>query len=41
MRLLMEGRTNREIGDELGLDSTAVTQALAAMYARVGANSRA
>jgi DNA-binding CsgD family transcriptional regulator len=40
MRLLMEGRTNREIGDELGLDTAAVSQALAAMYARVGANSR-
>jgi DNA-binding CsgD family transcriptional regulator len=41
LRLLMEGRTNREIGEELGIEVPAVGQALAAMYARVGANSRA
>jgi DNA-binding CsgD family transcriptional regulator len=41
LRLLIEGRTNREIGEALGLDATSVTQALAALYARVGADSRA
>jgi len=39
--LLVEGRTNGEIASELGLAEQAVDQALAAMYARIGARSRA
>ena len=38
--LLIEGRTNREIGQELGVKPESVGQALAAMYARIGATSR-
>lgn len=41
LRLLMEGRTNKEIGAALGMDATGVNQALAALYARIGADSRA
>ena len=39
--LLIEGRTNGEIAKELGIGEPAVGQALAAMYARIGATSRA
>jgi DNA-binding NarL/FixJ family response regulator len=39
--LIIEGRTNAEIAAEVGLPVEAVAQALAAMYARIGASSRA
>jgi DNA-binding CsgD family transcriptional regulator len=38
--LLIEGRTNREIAAELGLDEDAVARRLAEMYARIGVSSR-
>jgi DNA-binding NarL/FixJ family response regulator len=37
---LIEGRTNREIADQLGLSEDDVTQRLAEMYARIGVSSR-
>jgi DNA-binding CsgD family transcriptional regulator len=41
LRLLIEGRTNREIADELGLGEDVVTRRLSEMFARIGASSRA
>jgi hypothetical protein len=38
--LLIEGRTNREIADELDMDEDAVARHLAEMYARIGVSSR-
>jgi DNA-binding NarL/FixJ family response regulator len=38
--LLIEGRTNREIADELGLEEQVVVRRLAEMYARIGVSSR-
>ena len=40
MGLLIEGRSNAEIGEELAMTPAAVGQALAGMYARLGASSR-
>jgi DNA-binding CsgD family transcriptional regulator len=41
LRLLAAGRSNREIGDELGIDEGAVSRELAALYASIGTASRA
>jgi DNA-binding CsgD family transcriptional regulator len=41
LRRLIEGRTNREIADELGVGEERVTQRLGEMFARIGASSRA
>ncbi len=41
LRLLTEGRTNREIGEELGVAEEVVARRLAEMFARIGASSRA
>jgi DNA-binding NarL/FixJ family response regulator len=41
LRLLIEGRTNREIADELGVGEDVVTRRLGEMFARIGASSRA
>ena len=38
--LLIEGRTNREIAAELGVDEDAVARRLAEMYAKIGVSSR-
>jgi DNA-binding NarL/FixJ family response regulator len=38
--LLIEGRTNREIADELGVAEEIVVRRLAEMYARIGVSSR-
>ena len=38
--LLIEGRTNREIADELGVAEDVLTRRLAEMYARIGVSSR-
>jgi DNA-binding CsgD family transcriptional regulator len=39
--LVVEGRTNREIARELGLDTNEVERRLTAMYAKLGVSSRA
>jgi len=41
LRLLAQGRTNREIADELNLTETEVASLLAALYVRIGTTSRA
>jgi DNA-binding NarL/FixJ family response regulator len=41
LAFLLEGRSNAEIATEVGQTPAAVSQALAAMYARIGAASRA
>jgi DNA-binding CsgD family transcriptional regulator/tetratricopeptide (TPR) repeat protein len=41
LRLLSEGRTNREIAAELGIDDAAVGRRLAELFGRIGADSRA
>jgi DNA-binding CsgD family transcriptional regulator/tetratricopeptide (TPR) repeat protein len=41
LRLLMQGRTNAEIGGELGLDENAVARRLGELFARTGTSSRA
>ena len=41
LRLLIEGRTNREIAEELGVTEDAVARRLGEMFARIGASSRA
>ena len=41
LRLLIEGRTNREIAEELGVGDDVVTRRLGEMFARIGATSRA
>ena len=41
LRSLVQGRTNREISDELGIDEQAVARRLGELFARIGASSRA
>jgi DNA-binding NarL/FixJ family response regulator len=41
LKLLVEGRTNREIAEELGVGEQVVTRRLGEMFARIGASSRA
>jgi len=41
LRLLTEGMTNSEIATDLGVDESAVTNQLTALYARTGTSSRA
>lgn len=41
LRLLVGGRSNNEIAQELGLDEAEVTRELAALYARIGTATRA
>lgn len=41
MHLLVQGRSNREIGEELHLDEAGVAGMLSALYARIGTSSRA
>jgi DNA-binding NarL/FixJ family response regulator len=41
LKLLVEGRTNREIAEELGLGEEVVARRLSEMFARIGASSRA
>jgi DNA-binding NarL/FixJ family response regulator len=41
LRLLIEGRTNQEIAEELALSEEEVGHRLAEMFARIGASSRA
>jgi DNA-binding NarL/FixJ family response regulator len=38
--LLIEGRTNREIAAELGVDEEDLARRLAVMYAKIGVSSR-
>jgi DNA-binding NarL/FixJ family response regulator len=37
----MQGKTNREIAEELGIDEAAVTRRLGELFATIGASSRA
>ena len=41
LRSLVQGMTNREIAEELGIDEQAVTRRLGELFARIGASSRA
>jgi hypothetical protein len=41
LRNLVQGKTNAEIAEELGIDEQAVTRKLGELYARLGASSRA
>jgi DNA-binding NarL/FixJ family response regulator len=41
LRSLVQGKTNREIAEEIGIDEQAVTRRLSELYARIGASSRA
>jgi DNA-binding NarL/FixJ family response regulator len=41
LRLLTEGRTNREIAYELGMTEEATARQLAELYIKIGASSRA
>jgi DNA-binding CsgD family transcriptional regulator len=41
LRLLMEGRTNKEIAEEIGESEDLVVRRLGEMFARIGASSRA
>jgi DNA-binding NarL/FixJ family response regulator len=41
LRLLAEGKTNREIADEIGTEEQAVAMRLAELFVRIGASSRA
>jgi hypothetical protein len=41
LQSLMQGKTNAEIADELGLDEPAVERRLGALFATIGASSRA
>jgi DNA-binding CsgD family transcriptional regulator/tetratricopeptide (TPR) repeat protein len=41
LRSLVQGKTNREIADELGIDEPAVARKLGELFARIGASSRA
>jgi DNA-binding CsgD family transcriptional regulator len=41
LHLLVQGKSNSEIGRELGVDETAVSSMLSALYARIGTSSRA
>lgn len=41
LRSLMQGKTNREIAEELGIDEQTVTRRLGELFVRIGASSRA
>jgi len=41
LELLVQGKSNGEIADELGIDEVAVSRKLSALYARIGTSSRA
>jgi DNA-binding NarL/FixJ family response regulator len=41
LRSLVQGKTNREIAEEIGIDEQAVTRKLGELFARIGASSRA
>jgi tetratricopeptide (TPR) repeat protein/DNA-binding CsgD family transcriptional regulator len=41
LRSLVQGETNREIAEEIGIDEQAVTRRLGELFARIGASSRA
>ena len=41
LQSLVQGKTNREIAEELGVDEPAVTRRLAELFTRIGASSRA
>jgi DNA-binding NarL/FixJ family response regulator len=41
LRSLVQGKTNREIAEEIGIDEQVVTRRLAELFARIGASSRA
>jgi tetratricopeptide (TPR) repeat protein len=41
LKNLVQGKTNREIAEELGIDEQAVMRRLGELYARIGASSRA
>jgi DNA-binding NarL/FixJ family response regulator len=41
LRNLVQGRTNREIAEEMGIDEQAVNRRLGELFARIGASSRA
>jgi DNA-binding CsgD family transcriptional regulator len=41
LRSLVQGKTNREIAAEIGIDEQAVTRRLGELFARIGASSRA
>jgi DNA-binding CsgD family transcriptional regulator len=41
LRSLIQGRTNEEIAEELGIDEQAVVRRLGELFARIGASSRA
>ena len=41
LQSLVQGKTNREIAEELGIDEQAVTRRLGELFARIGASSRA
>jgi DNA-binding NarL/FixJ family response regulator len=41
LQSLVQGKTNREIAEELGVDEPAVARRLGELFARIGASSRA
>jgi DNA-binding NarL/FixJ family response regulator len=41
LKCLIQGMTNSEIADELGIDERSVVRRLGELYARIGASSRA
>ncbi len=41
LQSLVQGKTNAEIADELGIDEPAVARRLGELFARIGASSRA
>ena len=41
LRLVVEGRTNHEIAEEVGVDEQIVARRLAELFVRIGASSRA
>ncbi|MEX2422007.1 MAG: LuxR C-terminal-related transcriptional regulator, partial [Actinomycetota bacterium] len=41
LRSLIQGRTNQEIAQEMGLDEKAVARRLGELFARIGTSSRA
>ena len=41
LRSLVQGKTNREIAEELGVDEQTVTRRLGELFVRIGASSRA
>jgi DNA-binding CsgD family transcriptional regulator len=41
LQMLVQGKSNSEIGQELGVDETNVSSMLSALYARIGTSSRA